>query len=47
MPLPNIDDQQAIAIGLLTALNHRQNIAPRANEISSDFSEQNIIAERT
>jgi hypothetical protein len=46
-PLPNIDDQQAIAIEPLTALNHRQNTASRANEISSDFSEENIIEERT
>jgi hypothetical protein len=46
-PLPNIDDQQAIDIEPLTALNHRQNTASRANEISSDFSEENIIEERT
>jgi hypothetical protein len=42
-PLPNIDDQQAIAIECLTALNHRQNTASRANEISSDFSEENML----
>jgi hypothetical protein len=37
-PLPNIHDQKAIAIEPLTALNHRQNTASRADEISSDFS---------
>jgi hypothetical protein len=45
-PLPNIDDQQAIAIESLIALNHGQNPTSRANEISSDFSEENIIEER-
>jgi hypothetical protein len=30
----------------LTALNHHQNTASRVNEISSGFSEENIIEER-
>jgi hypothetical protein len=47
IPLPNIDDQQAIAMEPLTALNNHQNTASRANKISSDFSEENILEEHT